>query len=120
MKTFVLAAALMTGAALVHAGEMKGMEMKGDMKGMDMKGMDMSKAEKSKGTHKAIGVVKKVDAKAGTVTIDHEPVKSMSWPAMTMTFQVKDKALMEKFAANKKVEVEFEQSGKDYVITSAK
>ena len=115
MKAFVLAAALMTGAALVHAGEMKGMEMKGDMKGMDM-----SKGEKSKGTHKATGVVKKVDAKAGTVTLDHEPVKSMNWPAMSMTFQVKDKALMEKFAAKRKVEVEFEQSGKDYVITSAK
>jgi len=115
MKAFVLAAALMIGAALAHAGEMKGMEMKGDMKGMDM-----SKSEKSKGPHKATGVVKKVDAKAGTVTLDHEPVKSMNWPAMSMTFQVKDKGLMEKLAANKKIEVEFEQSGKDYVITSAK
>ena len=115
MKALLLSAALMTGAALVHAGEMKGMEMKGDTKGMDM-----SKGEKPKGPHKATGVVKNVDAKAGTVTLDHGPVKSMSWPAMTMTFQVKDKALMEKFAANKKVEVEFEQSGKDYVITSAK
>src|SRR5687767_3964249 len=117
MKTFVLAAALMIGAALVHAGEMKGMEMKGDAKGMDMKGMDMSKGEKSKGTHKATGMVKKVDPKAGTVTLDHDPVKSMNWPSMTMTFQVKDKALMDKLTANKKVEVEFEERGKDYVIT---
>ena len=115
MKAFLLAAALMTGAAPVHAGEMKGMEMKGDMKGMDM-----SKGEKPKGIHKAVGVVRKVDAKAGTVTLEHEPVKSLNWPAMSMTFQVKDKALIEKFAANRKVEVEFEQSGKDYVITSAK
>ena len=115
MKAAVLAAVLMTGAALVHAGEMKGMEMKGDMKGMEM-----SKGEPAKGTHKATGVVKKADPKASTVTIDHEPVKSMNWPAMSMTFQVKDKALMDKLTTNKKVEVEFEQRGKDYVITSAK
>ena len=120
MKAALLAAALITGAALVHAGEMKGMEMKGDAKGMDMKGMDMSKGEKSKSTHKAVGVVKSVDPKAGTVTLDHEPVKSMNWPAMSMAFQVKDKALMDKLTAKKKVEVEFEQHGKDHVITSVK
>jgi Cu(I)/Ag(I) efflux system protein CusF len=64
--------------------------------------------------------VKKVDAKAGTVTIAHEPVKSMNWPAMNMTFQMQDKSMLDKFAEGKKVEVEFEQRGKDYVIISAK
>jgi Cu(I)/Ag(I) efflux system protein CusF len=123
MKAVLLAAVLMTSAAVVHAGEMmKGMEMKGDMKGMDMK--DMSPSAMAKGAngakHVAKGTVKSVDAKAGTVTIDHEPVKSMKWPAMTMTFQVKDKALMDKLGQGKKVEVEFEQRGKEYVITSAK
>ena len=48
------------------------------------------------------------------------PVKSMKWPAMTMTFKVKDKAMLDKLGAGKKVEVEFEQRGKDYVITSVK
>ena len=113
MKAAVLAAVLMTGAALAHAGEMKGMDMKGDMKGMDM-------SKPAKGTHKATGVVKKADAKAGTVTLDHEPVKTMNWPAMTMAFQVKDKALMEQLTTGRKVEVEFEQQGKNYIITSAK
>ena len=27
-----------------------------------------------------VGVVKKVDAKAGTVTIDHDPIKALNWP----------------------------------------
>ena len=117
MKSLVVAAAIAVAAstAFAQSGEMKGMDMKGGMKGMDM-----SKGGMAKGTHKATGVVKKADPKAGTVTLDHEAVKSMNWPAMSMTFQVKDKTLMDKLAQGKKVEVEFEQHGKEYVITSAK
>ena len=114
MKALVFAAALMTGAAAAHAGEM--------MKGMDMKDMSPSAMAKDAKTarHNAKGTVKSVDAKAGTVTLDHEPVKSLSWPAMTMSFKVQDKTVMDKLAQGKKVDVEFEQRGKDYVITSAK
>ncbi|HEV8110818.1 MAG TPA: copper-binding protein [Burkholderiales bacterium] len=94
------------------------------MKGMDMKGMDMDKkasGKKAQGTtHKATGTVQKLDPAAGIVTIAHGPVESMKWPAMTMSFKVKDKALLDKFSPNKKVEFEFVQQGKDYVITSAK
>ena len=71
-------------------------------------------------SHKATGVVKKVDPKAGTVTLAHDPVKSLNWSAMTMGFQVKDKMLLDKLAVGKKVEFEFVQHGKDYVITSVK
>lgn len=111
-------AALVVVAGLVlsmsaAAGEMKGMEMK------DMSPTRMSK-DADGATHVAKGTVKSVDAKAGTVTLDHEPVKSMKWPAMTMAFQVKDKALLEKLGAGKKVEIDFEQRGKDYVITGVK
>ena len=93
-----------------------------DMKGMDMKDMSpsvMAKDAKS-AKHIARGTVKSVDAKAGTVTLDHEAVKSMKWPAMTMTFKVQDKALLDKLGAGKKVEAEFEQRGKDYVITTVR
>lgn len=106
MKATALAAALILASPIVLAGEMKG--------------MDMSRSEASKGVHKTTAVVKKADPKAGTVTLDHEPVKSLNWPAMSMAFQVRDKALMDKLTAGRKVEVEFEQRGKDYVITSAK
>jgi len=94
----------------------------GSMKGMDMKGMDMGKkpAAGAQATHKATGVVKKVDPKAGTVTLAHDPVKSLNWSAMTMSFTVKDKALLDKLAIDKKAEIEFVQQGKDYVITSVK
>ena len=109
--------------AISHAqssGGMKGMDMKDmDMKGMDMKGMDAGK--KAPGTvHKGVGVVKKVDSAKSAVTLDHEPIKSMNWSAMTMTFAVKDKKLLDKLQTGKKVEFEFVQQGKDYVITAVK
>jgi Cu(I)/Ag(I) efflux system protein CusF len=118
MKSLVIAGAfaLASGASLAQAGDMKGMDMKDDMKGTDMK----PSSKPTKGPHKAVGVVKKIDTKAATVTIAHEPVKSMNWPAMNMTFQVQDKSMLDKLAEGKKVEVEFEQRGQDYVITSAK
>ena len=104
---------------LAHAQSqgMGGMDMKGDMKGMDMK----TDKKAAKGTvHKATGVVTKVDAAKKKVTVRHEPVQSMKWPAMNMTFTVKDKALLDKMPKDKKVEFEFVQEGKDYVVTSVK
>jgi len=92
----------------------------GDMKGMDMDKKSMSKGDKAQTTHRTVGVVKKIDSRDSTVTLAHEPVKSMNWPAMTMAFKVQDKALLEKLAVDKKVEVEFQQRGKDHVITGVK
>lgn len=88
----------------------------------DMKGMDMGKktAASAQSVHKAVAMVKKVDARAGTVTLSHEPVQSLNWPAMTMGFKVADKKLLDKLTEGKKVEVEFKQQGKDYVVTSVK
>jgi Cu(I)/Ag(I) efflux system protein CusF len=71
-------------------------------------------------THKATGTVKKVDAAAGRVTLAHGPVASLKWPAMTMGFAVKDKALFGKLVPEKKIEFEFVQQGRDYVVTSVK
>jgi Cu(I)/Ag(I) efflux system protein CusF len=70
--------------------------------------------------HQAIGVVKSVDADKGKVTIAHGPVKTLNWPAMTMTFGVKDKGLLDKLSVGKHVQVQFEKQGSAYVITSVK
>jgi Cu(I)/Ag(I) efflux system protein CusF len=90
-----------------------------DKKGMGMKGMGADKKSEGK-THKGSGTVKKVDPAGGKVTIAHGPIPTMKWPAMNMTFTVKDKALLGKFSQDKKVEFEFVEQGSDYVITSAK
>ena len=111
------------------------MDKKGmDMKGMDMKGMSSEKCKemmKASGeqsatggamaaTHKAVAVVKKVDKDHGKVTLSHEAVKSLNWPAMTMAFSVKDQSLFDKLAAGKKVDVEFVKQGSEYVVTAVK
>src|SRR6266849_1994975 len=90
--------------------DMQGMDMSKckdmmgkDKKGMEMKGMGADKKSEAK-SHKGVGTVKKVDAAAGTVTIAHGPIRSINWPAMSMTFAVKDKALLGKLAPEKKVE----------------
>ena len=117
MKSVLIAAIVVANVALAHGGEMKG-----EMKDMDMKDMSPSRMSKDDKTqkHVAKATVKSVDVKAGTVTLDHEPVKSLNWPAMSMAFKVQDKALMEKLGQGKKVEVDFEQRGKDYVITAVR
>lgn len=108
--TLILALSAASGLSFAQSG---------GMKGMDMKGMEMGRKEQAT-AHKAVGVVKTADPAKGTVTIAHEPVKSLNWPAMTMGFTVKDKALFDKLQANKKIEFEFVQQGKDYVITAVK
>lgn len=87
-------------------------------------GTDLMKVEKSSGNenaaHKATGVVKRVDRAKGTVALAHDPVASLKWPAMTMSFTVKNPSLFDKLPAERKVEFEFVQQGRDYVITSVK
>ena len=105
----LVAAALLPAAALAQT------------KTEDMKGMDMPKKSTAANvTHTATGEVKKVDTKARVVTVMHEPVKSLNWPAMNMGFVVKDKALLNKLTVGKKVEFDFVQKGGQYVVTSVK
>ncbi|SRR5581483_7571556 len=126
MKRVILVVVVLAVSAAVHAQSdgMKGMDMK-DMQNMDMKdmkGMD-GKTEKKPAAgavHSATGVVTGVDAANNKVTIKHEAIQSLSWPAMTMTFNVKDKKLLEKAKPGQNIQFSFVQSGKDYTITNIK
>jgi Cu(I)/Ag(I) efflux system protein CusF len=54
------------------------------MNGMkDMPGMHQQAAEAE-----GVGVVKSVDSAKGTITLQHQAIESIHWPAMTMTFKV--------------------------------
>lgn len=75
---------------------------------------------KQEAAHQASGVVKKTDAAKSTVTISHGAVKDLNWPAMTMTFKVKDKALLEQLKVDRKVDFTFVQQGNEYVIVAAR
>jgi len=71
-------------------------------------------------THQATGVVKRIDAAKGVVSLKHDPVKSLNWPGMTMDFGVRDKKLLEGLKPEQKVKFEFVQEKSASVITSIK
>ena len=113
MKGFALAivAVLMfpVGAALAQTG---------GVKSADTKAAPAKKAPLI--VYAASATVKKVDGASGTVTLAHSPVKELNWPAMTMLFTIRDKALFGKLAVDRKIEFTFIQDGPDYVVTAVK
>jgi len=86
---------------------------------MDMKGMKHDPKNQGE-INRGAGTVTKIDQVKGAVSIAHDPIQSLKWPAMTMSFGVKDKAMLEKVKPGSKVEFGFVQSGKDYLITEIK
>ena len=100
--------------------DMKGMDMKSmDSKSMDMKDMGTNKKAAAT-THQGVGVVNDINAATGVVTLVHEPIKSLNWPAMTMGFKVKDKSVIGKIKPGDKVEFTLVQVGKEYLINGMK
>lgn len=66
-------------------------------------------------TEMVAGEVRKVDKEARKITLRHGEIKQLDMPAMTMVFQVKDPALLEKVKAGDKVM--FKVDGKGGVLT---
>lgn len=50
------------------------------------------------------GEVRKVDTSANKITLKHGEIKNLDMPPMTMVFQVKDPAMLEKVKAGDKVQ----------------
>lgn len=61
------------------------------------------------------GVV--VDIEADSITLDHEPVPALKWPAMTMPFMLADKKMAVGLKKSQVVDFSFVKRGDDYVIT---
>ena len=66
----------------------------------------------------ADGEVRKVDKDAGKITLKHGPIKSLDMPPMTMVFQVKDRAVLDKEKTGDKVKFTAEEKAGAYVVTS--
>jgi Cu(I)/Ag(I) efflux system periplasmic protein CusF len=106
--------ALSLGAAAPAAAQSSGMQ------GMDMKTDKDHKGMAAQKSHHGTGTVKSLDATKGTVTIDHEAINSINWPAMTMTFKAKNKAMLQDVRPGEKVDFSLVQSGNDYTVTQIK
>ena len=70
--------------------------------------------------HQGTGVVKRIDAAKGVVSLKHGPVKSLNWPGMTMDFNVRDPKLLAGVKPDQQVKFEFVEDKGRYVITSIK
>jgi Cu/Ag efflux protein CusF len=68
----------------------------------------------------ADGVVRKIDANSGRVIIKHGDWQGMNMSAMTMAFNVGDKALLNGIKVDDVVRFSIRKEGRDYVITDMK
>ena len=72
-------------------------------------------------SHQAEGTVDGIDAAAGTISLNHGPVASLKWPAMTMEFKAANASLLQGLKPGAKVAVEFvERQPGEWVITAVK
>ena len=65
----------------------------------------------------AEGEIRKVDMDTKKITIKHGEIKNLDMPGMTMVFQVKDPAMLEKVKAGDKVRFKAEKAGGAIVVT---
>jgi uncharacterized cupredoxin-like copper-binding protein len=64
------------------------------------------------------GEVRKVDKESRKITLKHGELKNLGMPGMTMVFQVKDPALLDKLKAGDKVRFNAEKSDSGFVVTA--
>lgn len=79
-----------------------------------MKSMEHPAPAPLTGPH-GVGVVKKLDAAAGSVTLQHGPIAALNWPAMTMTFKA-DPTVLQGVKAGEKVEFVLKPGGPPEVV----
>jgi len=75
-------------------------------------------ADASKAADMTDGEVRKIDKEAKKITLRHSEIKSLEMPAMTMVFQVKDPAMLDKVQTGAKVRFRAEKVGGAYTITA--
>lgn len=63
------------------------------------------------------GEIRKVDKENGKLTIKHAEIKSLDMPGMTMVFQVKDKAMLDKVQAGDKVKFKAASEAGKFTVT---
>ena len=90
----------------------------GDMAGMDMSGGAMQgAAAKHEMSH---GEIRKIDTGTGKLTIKHGPLDNLGMDAMTMTFKVKDPAMLSQVKVGDQVDFVAEDVGGALTVVELK
>jgi len=66
------------------------------------------------------GVVKRIDRPARTMTIAHEPLANLGMPRMTMTFKLKDPALLDGVKEGSKIQFVAENLAGELTVVALK
>ena len=116
MKTFkplLVALAFAASAPFVISAHAQAVDHS-KMGGMNMPGMKMDTMQASM----TEGEVRKIDNEAKKITLKHGEIKNLDMPGMTMVFQVKDAALLDKVKAGDKVMFTAEKADGAIVVTA--
>ncbi len=66
---------------------------------------------------KGTGLIQQIDREKGTVTIKHGPLQGIKMPGMTVSYLVKDKAMLSNLWSPQTVDFELTYENGIYVIT---
>jgi Cu(I)/Ag(I) efflux system protein CusF len=111
MKLFLTSATLAFAIAVPALAQPSG-----GMKGMS--GMEGMGQTTTMTTAQGAGVVKGVDPKGGTVTIQHGPIAALNWPAMTMTFKANPASLLKDISVGQSVKFKLMKMGGATTLTA--
>lgn len=105
--SILLGTILMTAITPAFAQTTPGMQM-----GRDTHATQMQKAAQS------TGVIKAIDTAKGSVTIQHQAIESIHWPAMTMTFKADPPSLLNRVKVGEKVHFTLHPDGMHSTVTT--
>ncbi|HET6912376.1 MAG TPA: copper-binding protein [Rhodanobacteraceae bacterium] len=97
----------------------KGMKDKKMKSGQGMQGMRMGKNMPcANQTAQGTGVIEAIDTTKGTITIKHQAIASIHWPAMTMTFKADPPDLLKDVKVGEKVNFTLHPNGANSSVTA--
>ncbi|SFK29615.1 MULTISPECIES: copper-binding protein [Rhodanobacteraceae] len=111
MKKYVFTLACSSALALASTAAFA-QQMDPNMPGMA--GMQAAKPTQAQG----VGIVKAIDTAKGTITLQHQAIAAIGWPAMTMTFKADPPALLQKVKVGEQVKFTLHPAGMASTVTA--
>ncbi len=117
MKKFSMILAL-TGTLIAASAFARPRQMDPNMPGMT--GMTGMQHPTKPADAQGVGVVRAIDAAKGTITLQHEAIQTIGWPAMTMAFRLASPDLLQGVKVGDKVKFTLHPAGMNSTVTSIK
>lgn len=70
-------------------------------------------------TGRGEGEVRRIDKDAGKVTLRHGPLQGLDMPAMTMVFQARDPALLDRLKVGDRIRFTTTRDGRSFMLKTA-